>query len=399
MSGNQRFYLLNIVWMQILTCSVLLAHTNAWASPLKTSALPLSNFQSDLRNSNQTSFIPQSLSSIQRIRPRSEPFYQKKNVRLNLVDFQQQFGNPSRGVSNLNDASSTILLFPNMTKLFGLFKRDKRPNLSAKYNARRLHFARGDIRPSHIKSSKPILPYNQIKATKPVLHGKRNVRVTRKIKPPKTSATTKALKKPFSTPVSIVFKGQVFKSTSKAYWVRDIRPPLNRRWLSSLGRFFGKVFPYVTGCGAVCLGYTSLYNLATASSPEQKLDATYNMACSIEGIIGSTAQLQAVPQWVPNIMNSIGTVGGLIQTATGAYRIFSGIKHKDKSRSILGAIDVGAGLCWIGTACSVATPYAIAGYTALSLGRIAYCRRDALMKFASKSTDRLKKFVSVHSEL
>lgn len=140
----------------------------------------------------------------------------------------------------------------------------------------------------------------------------------------------------------------------------------------------------LTGIGSVGLGYVSIKRFRKAETVEKRVEAAHGMAWSLQGMTGLGYALQSKAAWLKPASQAVGVAGGALQAGIGAFRIYDGVKHKDRQRIVLGALDIGGGACWIASACAIATPWTLGGFIALTATRIGYERRDQIKEAARK---------------
>jgi hypothetical protein len=143
--------------------------------------------------------------------------------------------------------------------------------------------------------------------------------------------------------------------------------------------------------GSIGLGINGTTELITSKSAEGRLNGSHKLAWSAQLMSG--AGLVAGHGWVRSASAKLGIAGGAIQTAIGGYRIFSGIRNKNRSRTFLGALDLGAGTCWMATACGIGGMAAVGGFAAFTAGiagHWAYNNRGRIKGFLADLGHRLK---------
>jgi hypothetical protein len=158
-----------------------------------------------------------------------------------------------------------------------------------------------------------------------------------------------------------------------------------------LGSAGGPLTAPLTGFGSLGLGIYSVRSLVKADSGEQRLDATHGIAWSLQGMAGLGKALQSRAAWIGPTATTMGVAGGLLQTGAGAYKAATGVKARKRSRAILGCLDMGAGICWAASACSIANPYTLGGFVVLATVRLAYARRDNLKRLACRIRDGFRR--------
>lgn len=144
----------------------------------------------------------------------------------------------------------------------------------------------------------------------------------------------------------------------------------------AVGTRLGPLAGPLTGVGSIGLGVYSIHGLINAKSPQARLDAAHGVAWSLQGAAG-LLRLTGVAG-LKTAGKVLGVGGGLLQASLGAYRLVTGVRGRDKRRMIIGGLDLGAGLCWAATACSVGGPLALGGFIGLTSARLAYNYRKPL---------------------
>lgn len=146
----------------------------------------------------------------------------------------------------------------------------------------------------------------------------------------------------------------------------------------AVGTRLGPLAGPLTGVGSIGLGVYSIHGLLNAKSPQARLDAAHGVAWSLQGTAG-LVRLTGVAG-LKTAGKVLGVGGGLLQASLGAYRLVAGVRGRDKRRVIVGGLDLGAGLCWAATACSVGGPLALGGFIGLTSARLAYSYRKPLAR-------------------
>lgn len=144
----------------------------------------------------------------------------------------------------------------------------------------------------------------------------------------------------------------------------------------AVGTRLGPLAGPLTGVGSIGLGVYSIHGLINAKSPEARLDAAHGVAWSLQGAAG-LVRLTGLTG-LKTAGKVLGVGGGLLQASLGAYRLVAGLRGHDKRRTIIGGLDLGAGLCWAATACSIGGPLALGGFIGLTSARLAYSYRKPL---------------------
>jgi len=82
----------------------------------------------------------------------------------------------------------------------------------------------------------------------------------------------------------------------------------------------------------------------------------------------------------------LGVATSLGWTAYGCYGMYCGIKQRDRSKVVLGALDAAGGLAWFGIeVTATSNPYVLGGYLGLMGAREAYANREAIIGFGKKA--------------
>lgn len=166
-----------------------------------------------------------------------------------------------------------------------------------------------------------------------------------------------------------------------------------------LGGAAGKLAPHLAGFGSVGLGIYSLRDLARAKTAVERVEATHGVAWSLQGLAGLGRVFRSRATWIAPTAKTLGVAGGALQAGVGSYRLAQGVRglrrgtetRKNRSRVVLGLVDLGAGSCWAASACGVAAPYTLGGFIVLTAARMAYSHRDALGRAARKLTAPLRR--------
>lgn len=152
----------------------------------------------------------------------------------------------------------------------------------------------------------------------------------------------------------------------------------------------------VSVAGSIGLGISGTKELIHSKSAEGRLNGSHKIAWSAQLLSG--AGLLAAHGWVRTASSKLGIAGGAIQTAIGGYRIVTGLKNKNRSRALLGALDLGAGTCWMATAAGVGGVAAVGGFAAFTAGiagHWAYNNKGRIKTFLGDLGDRLRGRTSV----
>ena len=160
--------------------------------------------------------------------------------------------------------------------------------------------------------------------------------------------------------------------------------------LMHLTRAAGPLGGPITGIGAVGLGYTSIRDLRRAKTAEKRIEAAHGLAWSMQGLTGLGHALQSKAAWLKPTSQVLGVAGGTLQVGIGLHRLVSGIKERSRERIVLGALDMGGGVCWAASACALATPWTLGGFVALTTVRMGYEHRDKIKAAAGRLKNKIK---------
>jgi len=148
-----------------------------------------------------------------------------------------------------------------------------------------------------------------------------------------------------------------------------------------VGARLGPLAISFSGVGSLGLGVCSLKSLFRARSAEARVDAAHGVAWSLQGLTGlSLLGSGGVMRWAGTVS---GVLGGVLQTAVGLYRLGGALRPGGRERCLLGALDVGAGLCWTASTCGLGVPFSLGGYLAFSGVRLAFEHRAWLRAAAA----------------
>lgn len=168
-------------------------------------------------------------------------------------------------------------------------------------------------------------------------------------------------------------------------------------------RGLGPVGHSLLGAGTLGLGVYSTYELFSASSPYQRVDAAHGIAWSLQGASGFNRLIE--PLITPMSLSLkdagrfLGFSGGLLQTGVGAFRIRSGIKKHDRKSIILGSFDIAAGLTWAASA-TLATSGFLEAFIGLTAMRMIYQHKEQIYAYTEKPRAWIKdKYQSARSSL
>jgi hypothetical protein len=150
----------------------------------------------------------------------------------------------------------------------------------------------------------------------------------------------------------------------------------------------------LTGAGAVGLGAASVQTLVRDRDRERRTDAAHGLAWSAQGLTTTALAFGARARWLAPASRAFGVAGGGLQVGIGAYRLGTGLHRRDRERLTLGALDVGAGGCWIASACSLATPWTLGGFALLTGARLAYTNRARIRQAGAALKRRTRRLAA-----
>jgi len=140
--------------------------------------------------------------------------------------------------------------------------------------------------------------------------------------------------------------------------------------------------------GGAGLTWSAVRDLRAAKTVNERMDALGDLAWGAEGLTYFAAPSSAT---MGTIAQGLGIAGGICQTAVGCRRIYQGFKQRDRSKIVLGALDVAGGLFWLGwDLAGWENPLFLAGVAGSMLLREGYANRDALKKMGKRTLAGVK---------
>lgn len=151
-------------------------------------------------------------------------------------------------------------------------------------------------------------------------------------------------------------------------------------WMTTLGS--------VGGAFLLANGVT---RAVKSKDPMDKLEGISDSNWGAQTALPTLAKAANWGSWAASAAQTLGVVGGTIQTGLGVKRTIDGIADKNVEKSTLGGVDVVAGGSWVLAAMGIAPAVTIPTFLALTIGAKAYQNRDKLKQLAIKGKQKLKK--------
>jgi hypothetical protein len=140
--------------------------------------------------------------------------------------------------------------------------------------------------------------------------------------------------------------------------------------------------------GAAGILATSLYDLKTVKTVEQRMDAANDLAWGVQGLL----YLSSSSSVVQKLSTTLGFAGALTQTTVGIMRIQQGLKEHDRSKVTLGVLDLSGGMLWMGwDLLAWEQPLFVGSYVVLMVAREAYANKEILGELGAKTKKRVQK--------
>ncbi|MBW2735237.1 MAG: hypothetical protein JRH20_22875, partial [Deltaproteobacteria bacterium] len=150
--------------------------------------------------------------------------------------------------------------------------------------------------------------------------------------------------------------------------------------------------PSVTAVAAPLMGGSAIRSFRQAKTWEARMDAASSFSWSLQG--GAEFLKNGVAFGA-----AAGVAGGALEATAGAYRLWTGLHGKKKSRArvIQGAIEVVAGVSWVAYSLNIAFPTNLAIFSAATAARLGYLgyRRHQEAKKEKKAPPSTKHAVPV----
>jgi hypothetical protein len=106
-----------------------------------------------------------------------------------------------------------------------------------------------------------------------------------------------------------------------------------------------------TGVGGLALTAASIVDYRRALDGPGRADAAHGLAWGLQSLTAMTAHVARVPV-LGAVSQWLGVGGGVLQSGLGLYRLKDGLARRDRRVTILGALDVVAGVSWVASTVS-----------------------------------------------
>jgi hypothetical protein len=116
---------------------------------------------------------------------------------------------------------------------------------------------------------------------------------------------------------------------------------------AGIGAKAGLVLAGLGAAGAVGMAAVSLHGMIKAKEPEEKIDHATNFGWGVQTGAEIAVATELAGAGLSTVATIIGGVGGVVSTGLGIHKIIDGIKKKDDTRRVMGALDLGIGCAWL----------------------------------------------------
>lgn len=142
-----------------------------------------------------------------------------------------------------------------------------------------------------------------------------------------------------------------------------------------------------TGVGGLALSIASIVDYRRAIDGPGRADAAHGLAWGLQSIGAITAYVASTP-WLATASAIVGVAGGVLQTGVGLFRLKDGIARRERRVTILGGLDVVAGVSWVASTVSY-NPVALGVFLAATGARVVYANSALLHRLAGNARRKL----------
>lgn len=142
----------------------------------------------------------------------------------------------------------------------------------------------------------------------------------------------------------------------------------------------------VTGVAGIALAAASLWDLRRAGTGLERADAMHSLAWGLQSI-GALGGVIFDRGLSAATALGFGVGGGAVQTGVGLYRLYAGVRGKDRRSVLLGVLDTSAGVAWLASTVA-ASPVALAAFLGLTTARLIYTNWHRIVRMPA-ATARL----------